>query len=58
MDIKVKPPAGWKDGSGKFWIRPTKYGQKYRCKTCHKVTLGSGGANKHYVDCATLVDRA
>jgi hypothetical protein len=50
-----RKPSGWKDGGGSFWIKSSKYGQKYMCKLCGREALGySGGDNArmHWPSCS------
>jgi hypothetical protein len=50
-----KRPPGWKDNLNPescFWIKSTKYGQRYLCKFCGRDNLGIGGASRnHRPDC-------
>ncbi len=53
---ELKRPKGWKDHVNRnsfFWVKFTRFGQRYLCKFCGKDTLGIGG-NNHWKDCPCL----
>lgn len=55
--VTVHKASGFKDKGGNFWVNETgKYGCRYQCKTCGKITLGYINSGKdfsmHYSACA------
>ncbi len=55
----IRKPSGWKNDhvGSPFWIKSSKYGQKYKCKTCGRENLGIGRGHNHEHDCVHHVPR-
>jgi hypothetical protein len=51
-------PSGWQDGGGSFWIKSSKYGQKYKCKLCSREVLGYHGADDYRMHWSSCEQRA
>ena len=58
--MRNSKPSGWKDG-GEVWLNDrSRYGMRYRCKSCGREGAGYGfGIDSHNADCpVTAVQRA
>lgn len=56
----MRKPSGWKDaseGGEHYWVKYTKYGVQYMCKTCQRKPF-TAGQFLHWKDCAKAKDES
>ena len=54
-----KPGSNWKTMNDRYWVSPSKYGQRYCCKHCGKRALGIAFGNpvhNHWNTCPVRVE--